>query len=96
MLETVKSENMNIHQSRAATQDVVYRVPIAHCELIVINMYAPTVRPHPITDSPITTVCNPVCLFVLLCVCIWVYCVSVCAYVGVMCTFMAYTPTLSS
>ena len=60
LLETVKTENMNIHQSRAATQDVVYRLPIAHCELVVINMYAPTVRPHPITDSPITIVCNPV------------------------------------
>ena len=58
MLETVKSENLNIHQSRAATQDVVYRLPIAHCELIIINMYAPTLRPHPITDSPITIVCK--------------------------------------
>ena len=55
-METVKTENMNIHQSRAATQDVVYRLPIAHCELVMINMYAPTIRPHPITDSPITIV----------------------------------------
>lgn len=54
----MKSENMNIHQSRAATQDVVYRLPIAHCELIIINLYAPTIRPHPITDSPMAVVSN--------------------------------------
>ena len=64
----MKSENMSILQSRAATQDVVYRLLIAHCELVVINMYAPTVRPHPITDSPITIVCASVCVCVVCCV----------------------------
>ena len=84
---------MNIHQSRAATQDVVYRLPIAHCELVVINMYAPTVRPHPITDSPITIVCNPlycivlylriVCVRMRVCTCVCVrmcVCACVCAH----------------
>ena len=81
-METVKTENMNIHQSRAATQDVVYRLPIAHCELVVINMYAPTVRPHPITDSPITIVCNP-----LYCI---VFTYSVCAHACVRMRVCAY------
>ena len=58
LVEQVKSENINIHQSRATTQDVVYRLPIAHCELVVVNMFAPTIRPHPITDAPLTMVCD--------------------------------------
>ena len=62
----MKAENITIHQSRATTKDVVYRLPIAHCELVVINMYAPTLRPHPITDSPLTMVCDSTCICIVL------------------------------
>jgi len=79
LVEQVKSENINIHQSRVTTQDVVYRLPIAHCELVVVNMFAPTIRPHPITDAPLTMVrvCLSVCLSVCVCICLYV-CVCVC------------------
>jgi len=83
-VEQVKSENINIHQSRATTQDVVYRLPIAHCELVVVNMFAPTIRPHPITDAPLTMVCVFVCahMCVRVCACVRV-CVCACMHVSV-------------
>jgi len=80
LVEQVKSENINIHQSRATTQDVVYRLPIAHCELVVVNMFAPTIRPHPITDAPLTMVCVYRVVSVrsvTLCVCSVTVCVCV-------------------